>query len=188
MKQPLMKSITSFTLCLACWAPFSALAGYKALLKTGEELYVSNYWVDRVDQEVIRLLVDGSMTRIPRNEVLYIAPTSAMDQHCRTAVKRITFALRTQAVNEAESPPADETTADTTSAQPPSSLQVDAEHLYQSLEMAKEDYRKILQNGDEIEGHQEARNRIQELTGELNDLREQAKAGNRGELPGWWRW
>lgn len=184
----LMKSFTLTVLLTALLAPTPVLAGYKALLKSGEELYVSNYWVDMVDKDVIRLLVNGTMTRISRSEVLYIAPTSSIGPQTRTAIKRISFAPRPLDSNEfdiASAAPVEPKGTDPQ--EPPSALQLDAEQLNREIEMAKEDYREILKNG-ELEGHQEARDRIRELSRELNELRERAKDTNQGELPAWWRW
>ena len=184
MNMSFMKKFALMILLTAVPPPSQVLAEYKTLLKSGEEFYAVDYWVDSVDNDVIRLLANGAMTRIPRRDILYIAPVADDDQRFRTAIKRISFEGRPHPASaelEIASP------APTSNENAPSPFQQDAEQLWQELELAKEEYREVLKKG-ELEKHQEARNRIQDLSRQLHDLQERVKADNLGEIPEWWSW
>ncbi len=183
MNLSFMKKLVLLALLTAVLAPFQVQADYKALLKSGEELYATDYWLDKVDKNVIRLLINGGMTRIPRSDVRYIAPVPTSNQRVRTAIKRITFQQRPGLASASLS----EQQKTATNKKAPSPFQQEAELLAQEQDLAKEAYREALKNGD-IEKRQEARDKIQKLTQQLNDLRDRVMVDNLGEVPDWWRW
>jgi len=192
-----MKKFILPALLIAILAPCQACAEYKAQLKSGEELYAADYWVDKIDNQLIRLEINGSMERMPRNLFLYIAPVPPGDRHVRTAIKRITFAPKERFM---AAPPEAGSAAETTAnsePQPPqqpqqpqtaeNSWRNEAERIDREREAAKDDFRKALNNSD-FSMRQQARQRILDLTAERSKLLEKVKVASNGEIPDWWRW
>lgn len=195
MKFFFMRKAALLALLIAVLAPSQASAQYKALLKSGEELYASDYWVDKVDKEVIRLLTNGTMTRIPRSTVRYIAPVAPGDRRVRTAIKRITFAPKNNYVAALPETEHDDTPANSESRLTPPQdpkataefLRNEAERIDREREAAKNDFRKAL-NGGDFSMRQRTRQRILDLTEERSKLLEKVKVASSGVIPAWWRW
>ena len=194
-----------------------ATADYQVLLKSGETLYARDYWLDKVDKELIRLDIDGSTHRVPRDGVRYISPLPEEDPRARIAIKRITFAPREKlAAAVVEAPregdaalaerdgsaegsagiPAAETaatSADGTVSAVGDPLAMDefwreeAERIDEQREAAKEEFKTALA-GDDLAARQQARQKILDLTDARTRLREEVRSAHQGMLPAWWRW
>ena len=186
-----------------------ATADYQVLLKSGETLYARDYWLDKVDKDLIRLDIDGSTHRVPRDGVRYIAPLPEEDPRARIAIKRITFAPREKlAAAVVEAPwegdaalaerdgSAEETvatSADGTVSAVGDPLAMDefwreeAERIDEQREAAKEEFKAALA-GDDLAARQQARQKILDLTDARTRLREEVRSAHQGMLPAWWRW
>jgi hypothetical protein len=172
--------------------PIECLAGYKVLLKSEESLFVEDYWVDKIDSTVIRLLINGENMRYPRGDIRYIAPRSIEDIGVNTIIKRLTFASRTEySTADIQTPVGSEdpktfTAADNTS--PVSAfLQQEATALEAKQKREKEAYEETLISGD-LEARQKAREKILKWADDWKELTVKVKYANGGELPDWWRW
>lgn len=204
------KRIFIFGICLLLGVAAPAAADYQVLLKSGETLYARDYWLDKADNKMIRLDIDGSARRVPRDGVLYITPMPQDDPQARIAIKRITFAPkdklavavveapreeRVAAATDADSPPAAETNAasDDGAASVGDPLAMDefwreeAERVDQQREAAKEEFKAALA-GDDLAARQQARQKILDLTDARTRLREEVRSAHQGLLPAWWRW
>lgn len=193
----------------------SAAADYQVLLKSGETLYARDYWLDKVDKNLIRLDLDGTTRRVSRDGVLYIRPIPEEDPRARIAIKRITFAPKEklaaavveapregggaeleESVSAAEAAsPSAETVAtsadDAVSAADPLAMdefwREEAERIDQQREAAKEQFKAALA-GDDLAARQQARQKILDLTDARTRLREEVRSAHQGVLPAWWRW
>jgi len=190
-----------------------ATADYQVLLKSGETLYARDYWLDKVDQKMIRLDIDGSTRRIPRDGVRYIAPLPEEDPRARIAIKRITFAPREKLAAVVVETPREEgaaeaeesassadavvetavTSADGVASAVGDPLAMDefwreeAERIDEQREAAKEEFKTALA-GDDLAARQQARQKILDLTDARTRLREEVRGAHQGVLPAWWRW
>lgn len=201
------RHLLSLLLCMLC-SPVPVFAGYKVLLKSGEEIHASDYWLDRVDKSLIRLDIDGTTQRIPRDGVLYISPVADVDRRSRTAIKRITFQPKEKLAvvpAEANAPrDGEEGAAPVASASPPAEipaappapvdplaaeglLRDEAERIDREREAAKDAFKNSLGTSD-LARRQQARQKILDLTEERSRLLEKVRAANQGTLPTWWRW
>ncbi|MDX9710207.1 MAG: hypothetical protein RBT64_11705, partial [Trichloromonas sp.] len=180
-----------------------ATADYQVLLKSGETLYARDYWLDKVDKELIRLDIDGSTRRVPRDGVRYIAPLPEEDPRARIAIKRITFAPREKLAALVEAPREGDaalaesdgsaegsagmsaaetaaTSADgTVSAvgDPPAMDEFwreEAERIDEQREAAKDEFKAALA-GDDLAARQQARQKILDLTDARTRLREEVR-------------
>jgi len=190
-------------------------ADYQVLLKSGETLYARDYWLDKVDKNLIRLDLDGTTRRVSRDGVLYITPMPEEDPRARIAIKRITFAPKEKlaaavveapregGVAEAEesvsaaeaASPSAETVATSADGVAPGAdplvmdefWREEAERIDQQREAAKEEFKAALA-GDDLAARQQARQKILDLTDARTRLREEVRSAHQGVLPAWWRW
>lgn len=206
------RRIFIFGICLLLGAAAPAAADYQVLLKSGETLYARDYWLDKVDNKLIRLDIDGSTRRVPRDGVLYITPMPQDDPQARIAIKRITFAPKDKLAvavveapreergaesaspTDAASPPAAEAAASddgTASVGNPLAMdefwRAEAERIDEQREAAKEEFKAALA-GDDLAARQQARQKILDLTDARTRLREEVRGAHQGVLPAWWRW
>lgn len=193
----------------------SVAADYQVLLKSGETLYARDYWLDKVDKNLIRLDLDGTTRRVSRDGVLYITPMPEEDPRARIAIKRITFAPKEklaaavveapreggvaeaeESVSAAEAAlPSAETVAPSAdgavSAADPLAMdefwREEAERIDEQREAAKEEFKAALA-GDDPAARQQARQKILDLTDARTRLREEVRSAHQGVLPAWWRW
>jgi len=205
-------------ICLLLFgAAAPATADYQVLLKSGETLYARDYWLDKVDKKLIRLDLDGTTRRVPRDGVLYIAPMPEEDPRARIAIKRITFAPREKLAAAVVEAPREEgakkagdgtsgtdavaasaaetaaTSADGGASAVGDPLAMDefwreeAERIDEQREAAKEEFKAALA-GDDLAARQQARQKILDLTDARTRLREEVRGAHQGVLPAWWRW
>ena len=205
-----------FGICLLLLGGAAPVAAdYQVLLKSGETLYARDYWLDKVDKNLIRLDLDGTTRRVSRDGVLYITPMPEEDPRARIAIKRITFAPKEKlaaavveapregGVAEAEesvsaaeaASPSAETVATSADGVAPGAdplvmdefWREEAERIDQQREAAKEEFKAALA-GDDLAARQQARQKILDLTDARTRLREEVRSAHQGVLPAWWRW
>lgn len=206
-----------FGICLLLGVAAPAVADYQVLLKSGETLYARDYWLDKVDKNLIRLDLDGTTRRVSRDGVHYITPMPEEDPRARVAIKRITFASKeklaaavVEAPREGSVAEAEESASVTDAAPSPSAEAVatsadgaassvgdplamdefwreEAERIDEQREAAKEEFKAALA-GDDLAARQQARQKILDLTDARSRLREEVRSAHEGVLPTWWRW
>jgi len=206
-----------YVLCLLLAVAAPATADYQVLLKSGETLYARDYWLDKVDKKLIRLDLDGTTRRVPRDGVLYIAPMPEEDPRARIAIKRITFAPKEKLAAAGVEVPREENaslaesdgTADGSASSPSAETAAvsgdggasavgdplamdefwreEAERIDEQREAAKEEFKAALA-GDDLAARQQTRQKILDLTDARTRLREEVRGAHQGVLPAWWRW